>query len=72
MISTSENVARAICAEDLRLALVPSEQLPGLVNQLWPVVALEIQRGVPDPTWGIGETEIALRMREYRRIVGKR
>jgi hypothetical protein len=66
----AQTTAREICAMDLRGALVPPEDVPKLVDKFWPVVAMEIQKGVVDPLWMLTSSELRALAEEYRDITG--
>lgn len=63
-----EERARALCALDIQSAHPEIEDLPALVDRLWPVVAIEIQNGIVDPDWQIDPADFAQRAEEYRRL----
>ncbi|MBB3771804.1 hypothetical protein FHS55_002413 [Angulomicrobium tetraedrale] len=67
MNSNVEHRARALCAIDAQMAAVPSDEIPALVERLWPVAALEMSGGAvesdtPQPA------DLAERMSEYQRL----
>jgi len=63
-----EDRARALCALDIQSAHPEIKDVPGVVDRLWPVVALEIQNGIVDPDWPIDAADLAQRAEEYRRL----
>ncbi|WP_428030281.1 hypothetical protein [Ancylobacter sp.] len=62
-----EERARALCAIDAHLAAVPPEEVPALVERLWPIVALEISGGVIEPD-ATPPPDLAQLAAEYERL----
>ncbi|MCK0208395.1 hypothetical protein MWN33_10175 [Starkeya koreensis] len=65
MTTNSEDRARAVCAVDAKLASVPTQLIPALVERLWPVAALEINGGLVDPDLP-RPPDLVERISEYR------
>ncbi|PZQ84714.1 MAG: hypothetical protein DI549_03675 [Ancylobacter novellus] len=68
----TEQIAREICALDLRTRGVPDKSLAVLVDRFWPVLANEIRQGIVVDIWPFNADEIERLTREYRELLGER
>ncbi len=64
-----EEIARVICAGDLREAGVPTDILADAVERLWPVVAARIGQG-DSAGFASLPTDLKQREHEYARLTG--
>lgn len=68
----TEEVARRMCAIDLRTHGVEADRIPAIVERFWPVLANEIRGGINVGEWPFTADEIHALAEEYRRMTQTR
>ncbi|MCS0501401.1 hypothetical protein [Ancylobacter mangrovi] len=66
----SEQRARAQCELDARRVGIQAIAIPGLVERLWPAVAIQMNGGAVDPGGPTPPSDIVDRVEEFRLLLG--
>lgn len=68
----TEQMARRICALDLRAKGIAERDIPALVDRFWPVLANEIRQGIVVGEWPFQATDIEQLTQEYQGLLDRR